>query len=209
MKKTLFTLALLISFVSFGQIGEPIVDLISDLITTPSKNNTVGEYIQGKNYKAVHLTGYGTNVSGGYDTPSLRLNKFDKGNVNLYLKDIFPFEKDENLEVIFIFQDEEKNKEWKVTRSSFGCQNEKYPSFFECFFVNEITNISTGEILDSNIKIAEKLISSNELVIKVGDDYSKEEDDSNVCRFKLKKFKKRFKKVLSSKYFSKDEELMN
>ena len=174
-----------------------------------SKNYTKGVYTQGKDYKAVKLTGYGTDYDGGYDAPVLIVNKFDKGNINIYLTEIFPFMKDENLEVTFIFPNDKKNNKWKLTKYGFGCDVEKYPGIFDCLFIGTISNISTGEILDSNIKIAEKFMDSKELVIKVSDDQSKEAREDNVCRFKIKTHRKKFKKVLSSKYFSKDEELMN
>ena len=174
-----------------------------------SKNYTRGEYVQGKDYKAVRLTGYGTDYDGGYDAPVLIVNKFDKGSINIYLSEIFPFMKDENLEVTFIFPNDKKNNKWELTESSFGCEKEKFPGIFGCLFIYTITNISTGETLDSPIKIAEKFMDSKELVIKVSDDQSKEAREDNVCRFKIKTHRKKFKKVLSSKYFSKDEELMN
>ena len=174
-----------------------------------SKNYTRGNYVQGKDYKAVKLTGYGTDYDGGYDAPSLIMNKFDKGSTNIYLREIFPFMKDENLEVTFIFPNDKKNNKWELTKSSFGCEKEKFPGIFGCLFIYTITNISTGKILDSPIKIAEKFMDSKELVIKVSDDQSKEAREDNVCRFKIKTHRKKFKKVLSSKYFSKDEELMN
>ena len=174
-----------------------------------SKYYTKGVYTQGKDYKTVDLTGYGTDYDGGYDAPVLAMNKFDKGKINLYLTEIFPFMKDENLEVTFIFPNDKKNNKWKLTKYGFGCDLKKYPGIFDCLFINTISNISTGEILDSNIKIAEKFMNSKELVIKVSDDDSKEMSEDNVCRFKIKTHRKKFKKVLSSKYFSKDEELMN
>ena len=174
-----------------------------------SKNYTRGNYVQGKDYKSVSLTGYGTDYAGGYDAPVLRMDKYDKGKINIYIKDIFPFMKDENLEVTFIFPKDKKNNKWKLTESSFGGEKEKFPGIFGALFIETITNISTGETLDSPIKIAEKFMDSKELVIKVSDDQSKEAREDNVCRFKIKTHRKKFKKVLSSKYFSKDEELMN
>ena len=174
-----------------------------------SKNSTKGVYTQGKDYKAVKLIGYGTDYDGGYNAPQLVMNKFDNGRGGIYLREIFPFMKDENLEVTFVFPNDKKNNKWDVTNYSFACETEKFPGIFGCLFINTITNISTGEILDSTIKIAEKFMDSKELVIKVSDDKSKEAREDNVCRFKIKTHRKKFKKVLSSKYFSRDEELMN
>ena len=174
-----------------------------------SKYYTKGIYTQGKDYKSVGLTGYGTDYDGGYDAPKLIMNNFDGGNINLYLKDIFTFMEDQNLEVTFVFPNDKKNNKWELTKSAFGCEVEKFPGIFDCLFIYSISNISTGEILDSNIKIAEKFMDSKELVIKVSDDDSKEAREDNVCSFKVKTHKKKFKKVMSSKYLSKDEELMN
>ena len=175
-----------------------------------SKNYTKGNYYQGKDYKSVILTGYGTHHDGGYDAPNLRMDYLDKKEgINLYLRNIFAFMKDENLEVTFLFPNDKKNNKWELTKYSFGCEAEKNPGIFECLFIKTITNISTGEILDSNIKIAEKFMNSKELVIRLSDDMSKEMGEDNVCRFKIKTHRKKFEKVLSSKYLSKDAELMN
>tara|TARA_B110000879_G_scaffold68594_1_gene96017 strand:+ start:123 stop:722 length:600 start_codon:yes stop_codon:yes gene_type:complete len=174
-----------------------------------SKYYTKGSYTQGKDYKSVLLTGYGTDYAGGYDAPRLIMNNFDTGSINLYLKDIFPFMKDENLEVTFVFPKDKKNNKWELTKYNFGCETEKFPGIFDCLFIISISNITTGEILDSNIRIAEKFMDSKELVIKISDDDSKETRSDNFCSFKIKTHKKKFEKVMSPKYLSKDEELMN
>ena len=187
-----------------------------------TQTSTSGNYIQGKDYKACILYGYGTDKAGGYDRPHMVFNKFDSGNSNLYIKEIFAFSYygttqnanengsdslDENLEVFFIFVDDKKNKKWKLTNYSFGGKDKDLPDFYNILFIQEIENVSTGNTLNRS-QIIDKLVKSKEVVITVTDDLTERGED-NFCRFQLKKHKNKIEKVFSDKHFSKDQELIN
>jgi len=174
-----------------------------------SKDYTKGKYTQGKTFKSVRLIGYGTDYSGGFDAPEMVLSKTDNSKIKLGLFEVFTFIEGENLEVTFFFPEDKKNNKWKLTKYNFMGKSKKFPGMYSVLVIESISNISTGEILDGTIKIAEKFMNSKELVIKISDDVSKKTKTDNVCSFKIKKHRKKFKKVMSSKYFSKDEELMN
>ena len=187
-----------------------------------AQKSTSASYIQGKNYKACTLMGYGTDKAGGYDLPKMVLNNFDSGSSNLVLLDIFAFSYygtiqnanengsdslDENLEVFFVFVDDKKNKKWELTGYSFGLEDKDAPDFYNALFITQIKNISTGKTLNRS-QIIDKLIESKEVVITLTDDLTEKGED-NVCRFQLKKHKNKIEKVFSDKHFSKDQELFN
>ena len=170
--------------------------------------STRAYYTQGKNYKSVKLVGYGTDSAGGYDKPVLYLNRFDSGSTNLYLTDAFAFSKDENLKAYIIFPNEKKDKKWEITKVGFGCKDEDYDNSYDCLFLNEFKSVTSGKSLRGPEEISNKLMKSKEVVITLTDDLTSDGED-NVIRFKTKTHKNKIEKVLSSKHFSKDQELLN
>ena len=170
--------------------------------------STRASYTQGKNYKAVQLVGYGTDSAGGYDKPILVLNRFDSGSTNLYLTNAFAFSKDENLKAYIIFPNEKKDKKWEITNVSFGCKDEDYDNAYDCLFLYEFKSVTSGKSLKGAEEISNKLMKSKEVVITLTDDLTSAGED-NVIRFKTKTHKNKIEKVLSSKHFSKDQELLN
>lgn len=172
-----------------------------------SKYFTGAKYIQGNDYKSTVLSGYGTDFNGGLNAPKLILNKFDEGSTNLYLREAFEFTKD-NSSITIIFPKEKKNNNWKISYSSFGCQDEEFEEYYDCIFIGELENISTGEVITGATAIANKFIKAEHLIFKIIDKTGF--FDNNVCSFEIKRFqRKKLNKVISDKYKSKEAELLN
>ena len=179
---------------------------------------TVGRYAQGNDVKQAQLMGYGTDEL--YNKPQLRFAKWDGSRKAVFLYDFFmvsmstPAYLDEgedpyaNLEVIFIFKNDAKNKKWKVTEFQAVGKDDistKESTVFKQLFVFELTNIDTHEKL-GRLAVFDKLKASREVVVTVTDDYS---DVTNVCRFQVRKFRNLIKKVESDRYKSKKGALLN
>ena len=185
---------------------------------------TFGSYYQKEDYKWAKLTGYGTDNEAGFEAPILHFIKEDNASAYIYLNDCFMFSyhtekayaltikpKDENkyqnLEVYFIFKNDKKNKKWKLSNFDLGGKTEKYSNEllenYSALFIFEIENVDTKERL-STLEIIDKLKESKEVIISIQDDNWK-----NICRFQVRKHKNKIKKVLSDKYKSIQEELLN
>ena len=220
--KKLFTLLLIIGF-CFN--------------TNSQYKGTRANYYQGKVTKYTVLTGYAT-ASGVFTAnmaahrPKLYIAKDDDANPYIYITNAHTFDytfnlskediedgdtASENLKVFFIFKSDKKNKKWEVTDWEMLCKNEKesekkdtefpndsYTYTYDCFKFKELTNIDTGEKLDA-LGIIKKIAKTKEVLITIKDDFS----DINICRFQGKKMKRWIGRVLSDKYKSIQEELLN
>ena len=219
--KKLFTLLLIIGFC---------------INTNSQYKGTRGYYYQNKDHKMTVLSGYSTSApepfTTGYSTnrPVLKFVKWDDmTDPYIYITNAHTFDftynlskediedggtPSENLKVFFIFKSDKKNKKWEVTDWSMIGKiekysdkketNEPYTYAYRSLQFKELTNIDTGEKLDA-LGIIKKIAKTKEVLITIKDDFS----DINICRFQGKKMKRWIGRVLSDKYKSIQEELLN
>lgn len=196
---------------------------------------TRGSYYQKKDYKMVQLVGYST-AAGVFTTgyvsnrPVMVFIKNDSDvDPYIYITNAHTFDftynlskediedgdtPSENLKVFFIFKSDKKNKKWEVTDWSMLGKiekysdkketNEPYTYAYRSLQFKELTNIDTGEKLDA-LGIIKKIAKTKEVLITIKDELS----DINICRFQGKKMKRWIGRVLSDKYKSIQEELLN
>ena len=218
--KKLFTLLLIIGFC---------------INTNSQYKGTRGSYYQKKDYKMVQLEGYST-AAGVFTTgyvsnrPVMVFTKYDSDvDPYIYITNAHTFDftynlskediedgdtATDNLKVFFIFKSDKKNKKWEVTDWSMLGKiekysdkketNEPYTYAYRSLQFNELTNIDTGEKLDA-LGIIKKIAKTKEVLITIKDELS----DINICRFQGKKMKRWIGRVLSDKYKSIQEELLN
>jgi len=144
MKKLLFTLALLISFASYGQTW---------------KFSEGGDAFDGK-YKTSIVTGFGTNFP--YTKPSIVINKFEGKSINFYISDGGFFQDGTGIRVLWVF-DNEPDILYSVYDYSISSDG-------KILFFTEFNNPDGAGKLKP-IDIIEKLTLANKVTVRMSDDY--------------------------------------
>ena len=144
MKNLLFTLALLISFTSFGQTW---------------KYSEGGNAFDGK-YKTSIVTGVGTNFP--YTKPSIVINKFEGKSINFYISDGGFFQDGTGIRVLWVF-DNEPDILYSVYDYSISSDG-------KILFFAEFNNPDGSGKLKP-IDIIEKLTLANKVTLRMSDDY--------------------------------------
>ena len=144
MKKLLFTLAIFISFASFGQTW---------------KYSEGGNAFDGK-YKTSIVTGVGTNFP--YTKPSIVINKFEGKSINFYISDGGFFQDGTGIRVLWVF-DNEPDILYSVYDYSISSDG-------KILFFAEFNNPDGSGKLKP-IDIIEKLTLANKVTLRMSDDY--------------------------------------
>ena len=144
MKNLLFTLALLISFTSFGQTW---------------KYSEGGNAFDGK-YKTSSVTGVGTKYP--YTSPTLVINKFEGRAINFYISDGGFFQEKTGIGVLWVF-DNEPNKRYSTYDYSISSDG-------KILFFTEFNNPDGSGKLKP-VDIIEKLTLANKVTVRMEDDY--------------------------------------
>jgi hypothetical protein len=144
MKKLLFTLAIFISFASFGQTW---------------KYSEGGNAFDGK-YKTSIVTGVGTNFP--YNKPSIVINKFEGKDINFYISDGGYFQDGTGIRVLWVFDNEPDilYSTYDYSISSDG----------KILFFSEFNNPDGAGKLKP-IDIIDKLTLANKVTVRMSDDY--------------------------------------
>ena len=144
MKKLLFTLAIFISFASFGQTW---------------KYSEGGNAFDGK-YKTSVVTGVGTNFP--YNKPSIVINKFEGKDINFYISDGGYFQDGTGIRVLWVFDNEPDilYSTYDYSISSDG----------KILFFSEFNNPDGAGKLKP-IDIIDKLTLANKVTVRMSDDY--------------------------------------
>jgi hypothetical protein len=144
MKNLLFTLALLISFTSFGQTW---------------KYSEGGNAFDGK-YKTSSVSGVGTKYP--YTSPTLVINKFEGRAINFYISDGGFFQEKTGIGVLWVF-DNEPNKRYSTYDYSISSDG-------KILFFTEFNNPDGSGKLNP-VDIIEKLTLANKVTVRMEDDY--------------------------------------
>tara|TARA_R110002126_G_C10485315_1_gene502410 strand:- start:4215 stop:5453 length:1239 start_codon:yes stop_codon:yes gene_type:complete len=144
MKKLLFTLAIFISFASFGQTW---------------KYSEGGDAFDGK-YKTSVVTGVGTKFP--YKSPSIVINKFEGKSINFYISDGGFFQDGTGISVLWVF-DNEPDILYSVYDYSISSDG-------KILFFSEFNNPDGAGKLKP-IDIIEKLTLANKVTVRMSDDY--------------------------------------
>lgn len=144
MKKILFTLALLISFTSFGQTW---------------KFSEGGDAFDGK-YKTSSIRGVGTKYP--YTSPTLVINKFEGRAINFYISDGGFFQKKTGIGVLWVFDNE---PDTRYTTYDYSISSDGKILFFTEF------NNPNGSGKLKPVDIIEKLTLANKVTVRMEDDY--------------------------------------
>ena len=144
MKKLLFTLAIFISFASFGQTW---------------KYSEGGDAFDGK-YKTSVVTGVGTNFP--YNKPSIVINKFEGKSINFYISDGGYFQDGTGIKVLWVFDNE---PDIIYSTYDYSISNDGKILFFSEF------NNPDGAGKLKPIDIIEKLTLANKVTVRMSDDY--------------------------------------
>jgi len=144
MKKILFTLALLISFTSFGQTW---------------KYSEGGDAFDGK-YKTSSVRGVGTKYP--YTSPTLVINKFEGRAINFYISDGGFFQEKTGIGVLWVFDNEPDTR--------YSTYDYSISSDGKILFFTEFNNPNGSGKLEP-IDIIEKLTLANKVTVRMEDDY--------------------------------------
>ena len=144
MKKLLFTLAIFISFASFGQTW---------------KYSEGGNAFDGK-YKTSVVTGVGTNFP--YTKPSIVINKFEGKAINFYISDGGFFQDGTGIRVLWVFDNEPD--------ILYSAYDYSISSDGKILFFTEFNNPDGAGKLKP-IDIIEKLTIANKVTVRMSDDY--------------------------------------
>ena len=144
MKKLLFSLAIFISFASFGQTW---------------KYSEGGNTFDGK-YKTSIVTGVGNNFP--YTKPSIVINRFEGKSINFYISDGGFFQAGTGIRVLWVFDNEPDilYSTYDYSISSDG----------KILFFTEFNNPDGAGKLKP-IDIIEKLTLANKVTVRMSDDY--------------------------------------
>tara|TARA_B000000475_G_scaffold272038_1_gene271617 strand:+ start:40 stop:1311 length:1272 start_codon:yes stop_codon:yes gene_type:complete len=145
MKNILFTLALLISFNSFGQTW---------------KYSEGTSAFDGK-YKTSIVTGAGNNFP--YNNPSLVINQFEGESINFYISDGGFFQEKTGIKVLWVF-DNEPDRLYSTYDYSISSDG-------KILFFTEFNNPDGSGKLKP-VDIIEKLTLANKVTVRISDDYS-------------------------------------
>ena len=144
MKRLLFTLAIFISFASFGQTW---------------KYSEGGNAFDGK-YKTSIVTGVGTNFP--YTKPSIVINKFEGKAINFYISDGGFFQDGTGIRVLWVFDNEPD--------ILYSAYDYSISSDGKILFFTEFNNPDGAGKLKP-IDIIEKLTLANKVTVRMSDDY--------------------------------------
>ena len=144
MKNLLFTIALLVSFNSFGQTW---------------KYSEGGNAFDGK-YKTSVVTGVGTKFP--YKNPSLVINRFEGKPINFYITEGGFFQEKTGISVLWVF-DSEPDKLYSTYDFSIS------PDGKILFFTEFNNPDGSGKL--KPVDIIEKLTLANKVTIRMSDDY--------------------------------------
>ena len=144
MKNLLFTIALLVSFNSFGQTW---------------KYSEGGNAFDGK-YKTSVVTGVGTKFP--YKNPSLVINRFEGKSINFYISDGGFFQEKTGIGVLWVF-DNEPDKLYSTYDFSISADG-------KILFFTEFNNPDGSGKLKP-VDIIDKLTLANKVTVRMSDDY--------------------------------------